>query len=308
METTRSSRAAGDERDLLTRLPELWPETAPDRIRFVYDDLRTSLRVPDVPYPFRLLAHWPPYLAFAVRQFSPFIRTQAFEMAAQTLRELVVERCAALPALDFQSAHARSLVLREHALAPKLVLILTAFAVGLHGRTSEPAPILGLTLPDTEPVPVRPAELPRGIDDRVPVLPALSSIPANSAPLLDQLARQRGLPACDDLSRSLAVTDPAALGALVRYLQTLAPDDPERIIALADDCAQRLVRRFTLPGHAVLPDFMVPHDMIPAITATVDALRRLALQTLFETTVLRIALEGTEAARSDPFPLSSVAA
>jgi hypothetical protein len=167
-----ASERSGD--DVLEQLSEIWPNTAPARVQPVFEDLRTALRVPDIPFPFRFLAHWPPYFAFAVRQFSPFIRSLAFEAAADALRARAATSIGSPPRSE-RLAAARALILREHELAPKIVLILTAFAVGLRGRASESAPPLGTTLPAQEPIAVRPAELPRTVDERIAPLPDLST-------------------------------------------------------------------------------------------------------------------------------------
>lgn len=287
---------------LLERLTEIWPDGAPARVQPVFDDLRTALRVPDVPFPFRLLANWPPYLAFAVRQFSPFVRSLAFEAAADALRAEIAQALAAAARRE-RLEPLRPLVLREHELAPKIVLVLAAFAVGLRGRSTEPAPPLGTTLPEEEPLPVRPAELPRTIDERIAPLPDIRSLPETTRAALEELAALRGVPTVDDFSRALGVTDREALAQLVQLRQAQAATVDElrpRIGQLAD----RLVRRFTLPGGKVLPDFMVPPDDLPAILTAVETLQAIAREALIDVTLARLALDGVEAAKRSPYPVS----
>ncbi|MFN3337762.1 MAG: hypothetical protein ACK42I_09725, partial [Thermomicrobium sp.] len=249
---------------ILQEISEVWPSTAPARICPVYDDLRTALRTPDVPFAFRFLAHWPPYLAFAVRQFSPFVRSLAFQNAADTLRAEAVSALAqTLQHPAFESV--RALILREHHLAPKVLLILTAFAVGLRGRISEAAPPLGTTLPTPEPIPVRPAELPRALDERVTPLPDIRLISEEARAVLDELAALRRLPPLDDFSRALAIQDLRTLSALTAVRRTLHPDVLARTRHQLLELADRAIRRLTLPGSKVLPDFLVPSSALPDI-------------------------------------------
>jgi len=287
---------------LLERLVEIWPNEAPDRIQPVYDDLRTALRIPDVPFPFRVLANWPPYLAFAVRQFSPFVRSLAFEAAAKTLRTAAARSLAATLRSE-QFARARAYVLREHELLPKILLMLTAFAVGLRGRHTESAPPLGTTLPEEEPVPVRPAELPRMIDERVPPLPDIRTLPDAVRAALEELATVRSVPAVDDFSRALGVTDREAVVQLVQLRQAQAATVNE-LRATIDQLVDRLVRRFTLPGGKVLPDFMVPTDDLPVIRTAVETLQAITREALIDVTLARIALDGPEASERAPYPIS----
>ncbi len=288
---------------LLERLVEIWPNEAPDRIQPVYDDLRTALRIPDVPFPFRVLANWPPYLAFAVRQFSPFVRSLAFEAAAETLRTAAARSLAATLRSE-QFARARAYVLREHELLPKILLMLTAFAVGLRGRHTESAPPLGTTLPDEELPPVRPAELPRMVDERIAPLPDLRSLPDTARAALDELATLRGAPAVDDFSRALAITDAEALRQLVQLRQEQPGSALATLRTQIDQLADRLVRRFTLPGAKVLPDFMVAEADVPVIRAAVEALQAVARESLLDDTLARLVLDGAEAARRSPYPVS----
>ncbi len=300
---TTEHRGRSETIDLST-LAETWPDTAPPRIQPVFEDVRTALRVPDVPFPFRFLAAWPPYLAFAVRQFSPFVRSAAFEAASDALRALAVDQLAPLAAPAAAFAPARQLVLREHDLGPRLLLVLTAFAVGLVGRTSDTNPPATVTVPDREPIPVRPAELPRQIDERVPPLPDFRTLPEVARRLLDELAQVRGAPCVDDLSRGLVVLAPEALPALAAQRRASASQVAAARRALVE-AAERAVRRFTLPGAKVLPDFAVPTAAIPVITAAVLALRQVALEALIDATLARVALDGAEAARHAPFPIAA---
>ncbi len=287
----------------LATLTEIWPDAASARVAPVYEDLRTALRIPDVPFPFRFLAAWPPYLAFAVRQFSPFIRSSAFEAASDALRALAVDQLATLAAPGEPFVPARQLILREHDLGPRLLLVLTAFAVGLVGRTSDANPPATVTVPDREPIPVRPAELPRQIDERVPPLPDFRTLPDAARALLDDLAQVRGAPCVDDLSRGLALLAPEAVRTLAAQRRGSASQVAAARAALVEN-ADRAVRRFTLPGIKVLPDFAVPTAAIPAITAATLALQRVALEALLDATLARLALDGAEAARHAPFPVS----
>jgi hypothetical protein len=295
-----ASERSGD--DVLEQLSEIWPNTAPARVQPVFEDLRTALRVPDIPFPFRFLAHWPPYLAFAVRQFSPFIRSLAFEAAADALRARAATSIGSPPRSE-RLAAARALILREHELAPKIVLILTAFAVGLRGRASESAPPLGTTLPAQEAIAVRPAELPRTVDERIAPLPDLSTPLERGRVLLTDLAALRGSPALDDFSRALAVSEPAAFAELLALRRSIEADRLAQVRSELLAQAERAVRRFTLPGARVLPDFMVPEPALAAIDDVVDRLRTITAEAFLDVTLARVALDGFDAASSAPYPV-----
>jgi hypothetical protein len=71
--------------------------------------------------------------------------------------------------------------------------------------------------------------------------------------------------------------------------------------------ADRLVRRFTLPGSKVLPDFMIPTDDLPAIRTAVETLQAIARESLLDVTLARLALDGVEAAKRSPYPVSQPA-
>ncbi|MDW8059684.1 MAG: hypothetical protein RMK01_06375 [Thermomicrobium sp.] len=297
-----SDRQERPEQGVLDQLPDIWPEQAPPRIRPVYEDLRTALRVPDVPFAFRYLANWPPYLAFAVRQFTPFVRTLAFEAAAETLRGEIARALTATPRTG--AGAARALVLREHEVAPKVLLVLTAFAVGLRGRATDPTPPLGTALPEQEPLPIRPAELPRMVDERIAPLPDLRSVPDSALDALEALATLRGVPTVDDFSRALAAVEARALVELVRLRREHPASMVESLRARIDELTDRLVQRFTLPGGKVLPDFMVPVSDLATIDAVVAALRAVAREAVIDVTLARVALDGPEAAERSPYPVN----
>ncbi|MDW7982158.1 MAG: hypothetical protein RMH81_05010 [Thermomicrobium sp.] len=292
---------------LLRELAEIWPSEASSRLRPVYDDLRTALRIPDVPFVFRFLAQWPPYLAYAVRQFSPFVRSLAFEDAADAIRSEVATSLGSVsPDARFESA--RALVLREQQLAPKVLLIVTAFSVGLNGRASDVPPLLDVAAPQTEPRPVRPAELPRAIDERIQPLPDLRTIAVEGRALLAEVEALRGTPALDDCSRALAATHPDLLRQLVETRRATPAEVVSSLRARLQAMADRAVRRFTLPGGKVLADFMVPASAVPDLHAVLVTLQAIALDALLDATLARVILDGVEEATRAPYPLAELIA
>lgn len=289
---------------VLATMNEVWPEQASERVRPVYEDVRTSFHVPDIPFPFRFLAHWPSYLAFAVRQFTPYLRSLAAEAASDALRQRAVDLLAVPVAKRETLLGAHLLILREQQVLPKVVLTLTAFAVGLQGRRSDSAPILGLHLEKDEPLPVRPAEIPRQIDERLLPLPDFRTLPAGTTAILQNLADLRGLPTVDDYSRALAVAHPTVLHQIVNWRRELGPDLVAQAHVALANLVDQLIRRFTLPGRIVLADFMVPSETLHTILAVVSVLRDIAIHALLEVTLSRLAIEGVDAARQAPFPLT----
>lgn len=124
--------------ELIPSLAEIMPEQADERILTVYEDVKSTFRVPIVNFFFRVLANYPPYLVPAWKGFSPWLRTVAFEQAADELRSNSLLE----PVPDFSStdwvalgdlSRIRPFTDTIHYILPKLLLIATAFHEDLRG-------------------------------------------------------------------------------------------------------------------------------------------------------------------------------
>jgi hypothetical protein len=67
-------------------LPDIMPQDVGERLKPVYEDIQTSLRVPIVNKIFRSLANYPEYLEQAWSEIRPLIVTTEFEKSADALR------------------------------------------------------------------------------------------------------------------------------------------------------------------------------------------------------------------------------
>lgn len=124
---------------LVSRLPEVFPEEASPRIGRVYDDIQETLRVPVVNFLFRILANYPDFLVGTWEESREQFRTLAFEQAADRVRaEALLDQ---VPPFDEVVWHRlgdpqQILALTEtaHYVLPKLLLVATAFDERLAGR------------------------------------------------------------------------------------------------------------------------------------------------------------------------------
>jgi len=137
--------------ELIAKLPEEGPDEMNPQIHAVFEDLRSTLRVPVVNLLFRALASYPSFLEGAWFHVRPHLRTRAFELEADRLRaealltpvpdggELVA---AAGDALE----QVRSFTETYHYVLPKLLMIASAIQACLPRRDAgeSPPPMEGL--------------------------------------------------------------------------------------------------------------------------------------------------------------------
>ena len=72
---------------LAATLPDIMPDQASEQIKPIYEDIKSTLRVPIVNLIFRTLANYPDYLEQLWKHFSPSLRSNSFEQEADNLRE-----------------------------------------------------------------------------------------------------------------------------------------------------------------------------------------------------------------------------
>ncbi|HEU4343159.1 MAG TPA: halocarboxylic acid dehydrogenase DehI family protein [Candidatus Binatia bacterium] len=121
--------------ELISRLPEIMPDQADDRIRPIYEDIKNTFRVPIVNFFFRVLANYPFYLVSAWNEFGPCLRTVKLEKAADNLRSAaLLEPVPDSSGLEWPPVadlfRIRAFTDTIHYLLPKLLLVATAFHEG----------------------------------------------------------------------------------------------------------------------------------------------------------------------------------
>jgi Halocarboxylic acid dehydrogenase DehI len=133
------------------------PETADEKVRFVFDDVRETLGVSTINSDIRALANWPDYLEAAWQSLKPILGTDQYVGADRELRAMANETVVMLPFRVEINPHVmRLLGLSEEGidsvqgiietafqLVPKLLLnaaFLTAGAIGREAAQQSPYP------------------------------------------------------------------------------------------------------------------------------------------------------------------------
>jgi hypothetical protein len=111
---------------LSATLPDIMPQQANRRIKPIYEDIQTTLRVPVVNLIFRTLANYPEYLERAWAQLREIARSRMFEDAADALRRKALWQPTPEP-LDVEAVQElRVFNDTIHYVLPKLLLAVTA--------------------------------------------------------------------------------------------------------------------------------------------------------------------------------------
>lgn len=219
---------------LAAELPEIMPDDAGDRIRPVYDDIQSSLRVPFVNLIFRVLANFPDYFVPAWQDIAPIVRSAAFEQASDQLRaRAALER---MPGkADFPvkiESELRAFNDTIHYVLPKLLLVATLLDEGD-------------AQPNERPVGAS-AELPLGIAEGAAKVGMVDPKHAQEpvARLFDRIKAAHGHPLVSSYFRALAQW-PEALQLIWAELEPIVGSQPyERrksaLIAFAETEAQAL--------------------------------------------------------------------
>lgn len=276
---------------------------APAALAGTYVEINEVLRAGFVPLLFRAIAAVPGALKPLWRALRPSLASRAFEQAGDDLRaslalaavELhtpLIEPALAASGLDVDALdEVRELVQLFHYVDPKLLLAHAAIERALHGERVGGAAVSGLLAgPVPPPGPLPPLRLapehPGGIQGE----------------LFDEILAATRLP--------VATTDLRALARYPDFLATawegLSPVFRDRRIDAVLGAIARRVRELlpALPGPIELAPDVLPDPQARArLQSVIDhlgpALPRLALLA----SVLRVALDGPEAALDSPFGL-----
>jgi Halocarboxylic acid dehydrogenase DehI len=293
MEATRS----GDlERgmDLLARLPEVMPDEADPYVRLIYEDIRNTLRVPFVNTIFRVLANYPTYLSFVWSQLGPYLRKRAMEHAADELRTgnmlgpLLEEVQAPAPANWAELGdleRIRPFTDAMHYVAPKLLLVATAFDDELLDRDASDTPDRsdeGASIPLGW-IPIGPAE---GMISLPLIAPHQAT--AQVQTLFAAITRRHGHPLVATYYRALA-NWPPFLRVVWDYLEPLVGSaayarHKEDVI----NRALHVVRRLSRPRMGTVAAFGVTEAELADIRAILAVFRlRLIPDLLLDVTLVK---------------------
>jgi hypothetical protein len=131
--------------ELVSRVHDVDEDELTPQVRKIFEDLRSTLRVPLVNYLFRALARYPAFLEEAWFHVRPHLRTRAFELEADRLRaeallEPVPEGSGLLAAAEDDLPQLRSFTETIYYVLPKLLLIASALEACLPRETDEAPP------------------------------------------------------------------------------------------------------------------------------------------------------------------------
>jgi hypothetical protein len=107
---------------------------ATGKVKATYDDIRDSLRTPNVSLLFRVLAGYPDFLEVAWQQLKPNVITVYFETRADEIRSRAVEGTARLGAPPRPDPPAAAVLRVYHYVYPKLLLAACAMRCSLTGQ------------------------------------------------------------------------------------------------------------------------------------------------------------------------------
>jgi hypothetical protein len=288
--------------ELVSRLPEIMPAQADDRIRLIYDDIKNTFRVPIVNFFFRVLANYPPYAVSAWNGFSPYLRTVKLEQAADDLRSAAllqpVPNSAGLQLPNVADvSRIRAFTDTIHYLLPKLLLVATAFHEGF---------TMNLQTTDADAAACV-QEIPPGVAQGTVTIPMVN--PAETEGTLrwtfEDIKEQHGHPGVATYYRSLGHWPVFLLGLWERVkLLVASPKYEQRreillgqaLRALEDCCPSW--KNFSINGSLSSREL----EEIRAICAVFRY--RLIPDVLLDVSLIRAMLDGPEVARSSRFSFS----
>lgn len=119
-------------------VPEVFEGEARGRLRKLYHHIRTTMHVPIVNYLFRVLAHYPSFLRYAMEISRPNLLSPSFERAADELRAVAVPEHVRLQLPAYVTHRdlrgAASILPVFHYVNPKLLLLAAAWYEALSER------------------------------------------------------------------------------------------------------------------------------------------------------------------------------
>jgi hypothetical protein len=284
--------------ELVSRLPEIMPDQADDRILPIYDDIKSTFRVPIVNFFFRVLANYPSYLASAWNGFGPCLRTVKLEQAADDLRSVaVLESTANSAGLDWPPAadlsRIRAFTDTIHYLLPKLLLVATAFHEGFTRNVwTSGGGVSGL-------------EMPPGVAQGTVSIPMVDPAQANEAlsVTFEEIKEHHGHPGVATYYRSLGHWPRFLLGVWERIKPLVAsPRYEERKQAVLEQALRAVESCWPAWTSSPREEAVSSSRELEEIRAICAVFRyRLVPDLLLDVSLIKAMLDGPEAARTCRF-------
>jgi hypothetical protein len=277
---------------------EVPEQEATGKIKSIYDDLKSSMRVPIVDSSFRLLAGYPYFFETAWQQLKPNVLTVYFEERADDLRSRAVEGTARLGAPPRPGADASDVLKVFHYLDSKLLLAM----LSMRGAVGGQYPLLQ-TLSSAQK-----RQIPPGIPANAPEIQEVDSDGADDhiRAIFDDVRR---------VDLGLVKSDYRALAKWPDYLgwawQSLKP-----VMGSGEYASLRRALRRTAEAALVALPFRLelsPHTLrscglaeadIDAVRSTLDRLCAVLSGTVANVAYLSIGADGDYGASRSPFPLA----
>ncbi|MEX0802547.1 MAG: halocarboxylic acid dehydrogenase DehI family protein [Candidatus Binatia bacterium] len=286
--------------ELVSRLPEIMPDQADDRIRATYDEIKNTFRVPIVNFFFRVLANYPPYLISAWNGVGPCFRTVKLEQSADDLRSAALLDPAPNSAgLDWPPSadlsRIRAFTDTIHYLLPKLLLVATAFHEGFTRNVrATGADAAGCA-----------QEIPPGVAQGTVSIPMVN--PAESkgtlSAIFEDIKERHGHPGVATYYRSLGHWPVFLLGVWERIKPLVASPRYEARKQAVLEQALRAVESCS-PGwkNSATEEAVSSSAELREISAICAVFRyRLVPDLLLDVSLIKVMLDGPEAARRSRF-------
>lgn len=258
--------------------------------RVLYEDIKSTMRVPYVPALFRSLANCPNYLTLAWESLKPNARIVYFERAADQLREVAVQRAGAGAGTPDANT-AAALRVFQYA-EPKMLLATGALRAATFGQLPRMA-----LIPAADKRQIAP-----GIPEGAVSPPAGSSIPGVLVELAEGLRWQvvpDEFPALSNSVTYLSAVGPGLLQFASSSVVRLAQRELGRMV---DEALMGFPYRMDISPH-VLRQAGISEAEFDAVRVTLAAYERVQPVITLLTAHLATGAMGTEAARS-PFPVT----
>ncbi len=274
----------------MVQAPAEIPEAeAEGKTKVVYDQIKSVLRTPLVPFVFRTLARYPDFLQVAWEALKPNVQTAFFESRSDELRALAVDRVSSLGTPSPIPEGVRSTIDAFQYLTPKLLLATAALRSGSQGQQPK---LMELTRDEKR-------QIVPGVPGDAPTIKLLE--PAG-VPILGQIEAEHGGLSC--IYRALGQW-PEYLRDAWESLQTLEATPTlvpmeRQLRKFAEETVVSLPYRMDINPHVMRHSGLSEHDLDAVqivLTDYAKLLPRLTAQTAFLASA-----QGRDVARRTPYP------
>lgn len=287
---------------LLQQASEVTEKQADQQVGRVYADIHATLRVPFVNFIFRTLANYPLYLDVAWSHFSPFMRTEPLEQAADDLRtRALLEEVPDTSDLDWGQLgdidRIRAFTDSISYVLPKLLLVATAFDEGLSRDTME-----GPRRPT-----ISSSHIPLGPAAGTIKVPLLNPKDADGQlhDLFQDLKQTHGHPGVASYYRALGHWPEFLQAVWNRTKPLVGTDEYEQRKRELIEQADRILDGIPLPSRKAAEAMGVSDQQIVDIRSILAVFRFKLIPDLnIDVTLIKAMLDGPDAARSSRFSAS----